>query len=135
MEFTPDRAKVKELLAFLPGFTSPGRKFVLGDESTQSGDSSVFQIPHPVYPDDVIAFFMRIGMDPWFDPNYRMSQAELFAAEPDRIANASFAEVRALLNHCSRGERFCDGFWIKVLEDGVVQAALRRLETLADQDL
>ncbi len=130
----PNRAKVAELLAFLPGFSTPGRKFLLDDECQPLEGHSAALFPHPIYADDVVAFFMLIGTSPWMDPDYRSLDPERLVADPNLILTATFPEVRALLNLCSRGERFCDGYWYKVLGDGIVQAALKRLETLANQD-
>lgn len=48
-----------------------------------------------------------------------------------RRAVMVFSDVLAILTACCRGERFCDGHWEKMLESGVVQAALRRLEALS----
>jgi hypothetical protein len=129
-EQIPDRAKVDELLAFLPGFSAPGRDFFgRGDGGVPTeGDASIW--PHPVYDDDVVAFFMRIGVEPWVDPHYRSRRPERLIANPGLLADAGYADVRAVLNYCARGERFCDGYWFDVLQRGVVQAALVRLDIL-----
>jgi hypothetical protein len=81
----------------------------------------------------VVAFFMLVGTSPWMDPDYQRLQPQRLAADPGLIPVASYPEVRALLNHCARGERFCDGYWYTMLQEGVVQAALARIQTLADQ--
>jgi hypothetical protein len=133
MTDVPDRAQVDELLAFLPALSDPGRRFVLDEVSPAAGSGSQLRIPHPTYADDVVAFFMLIGTEPWIDRHYRRLRPEDLVADPGRIPDAGYAEVRALLNHCSRGERFCDGYWLEALEEGIVQAALRRLAALVDQ--
>lgn len=126
----PDRSRVGELLAFLPGFDVPGRSFFLDESPAPPGGGAAAPIPHPGYPDDVVAFFVAIGRSPWIDANYRKLRPERFVADPALIPRASWPEVRALLNHCARAERFCDGYWATVLDKGVVQAALRRLDAL-----
>jgi hypothetical protein len=132
-EQVPDRAMVEELLAYLPGFSAPGRQFVRQFQAEVPGEGEVGVWPHPDYDDDVVAFFMSIGLAPWIDPGYRTSRAEQLIAQPDLLADASYADVRAVLNYCSRGERFCDGYWLDVLQRGVVQAALARLDVLVPE--
>ena len=131
----PDRARVAELLAFLPGFSAPGRDFFRHDKSIGPAEGEVSIWPHPTYDDDVVAFFMRIGVEPWVDPHYRSRRPERLMGRPDLLANAGYADVRAVLNYCARGERFCDGYWAEVLRQGVVQAALARLDVLTSPRL
>ena len=127
----PRRSQVMELLAFLPGFRLPGRSFVLEETPARPDGTTTVTVLHPGYPDDVVAFFTTIGRAPWIDTSYRKLRPERFVADPALIAGASWREVRALLNHCARAERFSDGYWSAVLRKGVVQAALERLAVLA----
>lgn len=130
----PPRSKVAELLAFLPGFSAPGRVFVLDGPLPTPDGPGIDTILHPGYPSDVFAFFMTIGTEPWMDSDYRSLRPERFVADPALIVHATWPEVRALLNHCARAERFCDGYWSTVLRKGVVQEALRRLDSLCDEE-
>ena len=127
----PGWSRVAELLAFLPGFERPDRQFC-GDASPRPhGPQGTVAARHPIYDDDVVEFFVLIGTAPWVDPHYLSHRPDRFVSDPSLIESAGFLEVRALLNLCSRGERFCDGYWLGVLRDGVVQAALRRLEVIS----
>lgn len=130
----PSASQLAELLDFLPGFSIPGRAFVLETEMTGAEEQAGNPVYGPVYDEDVVAFFMLIGTRPWIDPKYRRLKPEELVSDPTRIPRAGYAEIRALLNLCSRGERFCDGYWYRVLRAGVVQAALRRLEVLATEN-
>ena len=120
-----------ELLAFLPGFSIPGRRFDVDETPPPGGEQQPAVMLHPIYARDVVTFFMAIGLRPWVDPNYRSLRPERFVAEPGLIERATWPELRALLNHCARGERFCDGYWSSVFQKGVVQAALRRLDQIS----
>jgi hypothetical protein len=133
-EQVPDRAKAAELLAFLPGFSAAGREFFRRGEGDLSTEDDISIWLHPEYDDDVVAFFMRLGVEPWVDAGYRNRRSERLIANPNLLTNASYADVRAVLNDCACGERFCDGYWASVLREGVVQAALLRLDVLTVED-
>ncbi len=43
------------------------------------------------------------------------------------IESMDLPTLRAFLTFCIRGERFCDGFWIELLQDKVFARILRRM--------
>lgn len=107
------------LLAFLPGFEQPGRTFQNGWKGMS-----------PVYADDVEAFY-RWAKDPvWMDTEYDPARAGKLIQDDAYIANATLDALRPLLTFCVRGERFSDGHWAAMLENGRIQAILRRLAQL-----
>lgn len=66
-----------------------------------------------------------------FDANY-----SLFEVHADRaafIASASLDQLRRYLVWCTRGERFCTGFFAGELESGHFLAALRRVRGFREQ--
>lgn len=54
-----------------------------------------------------------------------------FEADPALLDGADLQTIRTVLTNISRGERFCDGYMASMFENGVAQAATRRLVTLA----
>jgi hypothetical protein len=44
------------------------------------------------------------------------------------VAKATLEQVKTMLTFCVRGERFCDGFWEGILEEGKFTALLKRLK-------
>jgi Family of unknown function (DUF6508) len=92
--------------------------------------SGVHVMPWPDYPDAVTEFFSAAGEAPWSDHNYSPSAAGKKVRDLAPYTNASLDEVRTMLTWCTRGERFCDGHWAAVLDDGTVFRLLDRLESL-----
>jgi hypothetical protein len=51
------------------------------------------------------------------------------------IDEADFELLRAILTHSVRGERFCDGFWERMIEEKIFLNILYRLrEILGSRD-
>ena len=127
----PSRDEAERLVEFLPGFMEPNRSFVKnwkGDIDTTAGPH---QMPYPVYANDVIQFFNLIASSEWAARDYLNDRTNELVADPNSLVSSSVEEVCDVLTHCWRGERFCDGHHQSMLEAGVVQAALRRLQQLA----
>ncbi len=111
--------KIDKLLSFLPAFEEPERTYLLGWKGTQ-----------PLYPDDVAAFY-RWANDPvWMDYDYDPAKASKLLADDNYVLQATLPQLSTLLTFCVRGERFNDGHWAAMLENGRVQLILKRLQTL-----
>jgi hypothetical protein len=116
--------KIDELLHFLPLFDQPGRKFV------ERWQSSPGNFAYPVYPADVQEFFRLASQPCWCDRQYDPEAASKMLADPLQVDSASLNQVKSMLTYCVRGERFGDGFWEQVLEQGQIIELLRRLAVL-----
>ncbi len=130
-QLTPDR--IDELLKFLPGLEVPGRAYIEawgGGEPT--GDGAI-TVPYPVYADDVLRFFWLAGQPWWSDFEYEPRRAHEMLYDDDLVRAATLDQVRTMLTYCVRGERFADGHWNHVLQEGRVTALLRRLAALRDE--
>jgi len=123
---TITRDKIDELLAFLPAFEDPDGAFI-EEWVVKPG-----HIPYPVYHADVRTFFILAGRHWWCDFDYLSNDAGKIVRDDQRIANATLSEIKTMLTFCVRGERFADGRWGHVLQEGRVQALLRRLAELRD---
>ena len=117
---TPE--KINQLLAFLPGFEDPNRKFIIGWTGMQ-----------PFYAPDVSTFFCLVGNPIWMNTNYQPTLAAKQIMDDAFIAQADLPAIKTMLTYCMRGERFSDGFWGGLLENGRIQAILHRLQTLATE--
>ena len=51
------------------------------------------------------------------------------------IASADIEKVRALITYCVRGERFCTGYWGKMIRDGRITAILNRMSELSERGI
>jgi len=54
-----------------------------------------------------------------------------FEVAPALLDGADLQTIRTVLTNISRGDRFCDGYMASMFENGVAQAATRRLVGLA----
>lgn len=124
--------KIDELLRFLHLFEEPERVNILRWDGGESIDDNTFTMPHPVYIDDVVAFFGLAGQHFWSDYKYKPAEAGKLLQDDDFIARATLDEIKTLLTYCVRGERFCDGHWDAVLQSGKIGAILRRLAVLKE---
>lgn len=53
-----------------------------------------------------------------------------FAADPSLLSKQDLSTIRTVLTNISRGDRFCEGYMAGMFENGVAQAATRRLAAL-----
>ena len=108
MNTTTITKKIDELLRFLPLFEEPERDFILHWDGGESADGISFFMPHPVYAEDVVAFFGAAGQPFWCDYQYKPTEAGKLLQDDDFIARATPDEIKTLLTYCVRGERFCE---------------------------
>lgn len=127
------RERIDELLRFLPLFDVPDRSFVERWDGGKKTEDGAITMPYPVYPKDVGQFYRAAGQPCWSDYAYKPEEAAQMLEDDKFIGNATLAEVKTMLTHCVRGERFCDGHWGAMLESGKVVAILKRLRALRDQ--
>ena len=58
---------------------------------------------------------------------------ELLLSE-DGVRNATRDQIKTMLTHCVRGERFGEGHWAAMIEGGHVRRLLERLRELQAQE-
>jgi hypothetical protein len=128
------RAKIDELLRFLPLFDVSGRDF-FGQSAggIKTADGEAITTSYPIYPDDVVEFYRLAGQPCWSDYGYEPRQAARMLADETLIRRATLDQIKTMLTYCVRGERFSDGHWGVMLESGKVVALLKRLRVLREQ--
>lgn len=47
------------------------------------------------------------------------------------IKTASIPQIKAMLTYCVRGERFSDGHWAEMIENGTIRKLLTRIDELS----
>jgi hypothetical protein len=127
------RARIDELLHFLPLFDVPNRAFVERWEGGTKAEDGAIAIPYPIYPEDVAAFYRLAGQPWWRDRRYEPRKAARMLEDEAFIERATLAEVKTILTFCVRGERFSDGLWAAMLESGKIVALLKRLRALREE--
>lgn len=127
---TPTAAEFEELLEFLPRFKEEGFKPTVGWEGDVTNEDGALTMPFPKCRREVHQFIEAVSKACWCPARYDMEQARRIVLSPDAIGRAGFDQLRAALTFCIRSERFCDGHVGAMIERGVLQALLRRLEKI-----
>lgn len=124
--------RIDRLLAYLPLFEGPGDERTVHWNVGAEGDPGCIVMPYPTYPDAVIAFFEEAGKPWWSDYQYKPREAGRMLADEERIAQADLEHLKTMLTYCVRGERFCDGHWEAMIDQGRILSLLQRLAVLRD---
>ena len=126
----PDTREIDAILAYLPIFDAPGFKPILRWNGGRNELTKVITLPWPTYDPAVEAFFNALSKEYWRDETYSVETTSRMIRNPDRIDRASLEEIRAMLTFCVRGERFCEGHWRTMLNQGFIRQLLTRLQDL-----
>jgi len=131
-------ADIDKMTAYLKIFNDPGFKPVLRPVSVEekAHDDNVMCITAspPEYAQEVRGFFAAASKDCWIDSDYMDKHAEDMIRDFRKIREASLSRIRTMLTYCTRGERFCDGFWGDIFTSGVIHAILERLVEIREED-
>jgi hypothetical protein len=127
-----DAAPLRALLPLLEAAQAQGAMgsaFVTGSH----GERGTYPAYSPVM-DDLWAAFRAAGVDPHARLDYIAWQGDLGfdPDDPDHIAAMSLSDLHHLLVRFARVERFCDGYWVSLLNGGSFLAAARRMIVLAE---
>lgn len=130
----PTSRDIARLVAYLPRLYAPGFQPIVrwgGEEPDAEGN---FAMPWPEYDPLVVEFFQCAAQACWSDYDYHAGEASRMLSDAERVAHASLDEIKTMLTFCARGERFYDGHWGAVIEQGKIRALLERLQQiLAEQ--
>ena len=86
--------------------------------------------PWPEYEEDVTEFFEAARADCWCDFEYSIEEAHRMLEDDEVIRSADLSKIKTMLTFCVRGERFCDGHWNAMIQEGYIRKLLLRLEEL-----
>ena len=120
----PTAQEYEALLAFLPQLYAPGFEPIL----EWKGGAGTF--PYPEYDERVKAFYQMAGRPPWNDYGYSPAEAVRMLKDPEAIRTATLDDIRTMLTYCVRGERFGDGLWATMIEEGYIRQILERVAVL-----
>jgi hypothetical protein len=127
----PTRADAEKLTAFLPLLYAPGFQPVARWDGGGKGADGFYRLPYPTYDPLVDHFFAQAAAECWRDYNYNVAWGNQIMEQPEQIAALDVSQIRTLLTYCVRGERFSDGFWAELIEQGRIRLVLERLAQLA----
>jgi hypothetical protein len=125
--------RIDELLRFLPTLGTPGpdTEATWQGVEREPGTGQIF-MPYPTYPPAIEEFLRLAGQPCWCDYGYDPAVAGELVYSDVAIASASLPQIKTMLTFCVRGERFGDGHWALMVQEGRIAAILRRLQQLRD---
>lgn len=128
----PTQGDIDELLAFLPVFSAPNFVPAPPRPPMKLVPGAVIELYDPGYVPEVYAFFNIASKPVWTDKSYVSKNAGAVLDDPSLLAKVALEEVRTLLTHFVRGERFCSGTWGSAIESGQLVRLLARVKQLRD---
>ncbi|MCL4870051.1 MAG: hypothetical protein KJ063_13890 [Anaerolineae bacterium] len=127
----PTAQQIDELLSFLPRLYGDGFVPVKAWHGGAKEDGTM-TLPWPEYHELVPQFFAAAAAECWRDYQYDMTQAWQMLADEPLVKQASLAQIKTMLTYCVRGERFSDGHWGMMIEEGHIRRLLERLAVLQE---
>ena len=122
--------EMKELVAFLPRLYSEGFKPVIKWNGGDRGEDGFIILPWPEY-NPVVEEFYRLVASAWLDDGYRPEEAARMLKDEEFVKSASLSQIKTMLTYCVRGERFSDGHWAEMIENGYIRKILERVNELS----
>ena len=129
---SPTPQDIDELVAFLSRLTADGFVPIREWGGGEKRADGAYVMPWPRYEAVVTELFEAAGQDCWMDFDYLPQDAGRMLEDPALVRRASIDEIKTMLTYCVRGERFCDGHWGAMIEQGHVRRLLGRLTELRD---
>ena len=120
--------KVAALLRFIPVIEgAKGRKIKwTGWERNPDG---VYTMSYPIYPDELMEFIREAGR-PWWMPCSFETMDHMDKRLMSGTPPADLEEIKAALITIARAERFCDGNWAEIFEQGWAIPVLYKLREI-----
>lgn len=118
---------VEAILHFLPIFDDA--KFQAGELVMKQG-----QLPYWDYDNSIIKFIKALYDNGWivdFDWTEWQQEAKQYWSNPETIKEADIDTIQKLLTTHVRKDRFCDGHMAEAIENGHIDAILKRLNNLS----
>jgi hypothetical protein len=128
----PTVQEIERLTAFLPRLYADGFLPVESWGGGKQKDGSI-SLPYPNYHPVVEEFFRLVSGDGWLDRGYDPEQAYEMLKDENTIKNASLSQIKSMLTFCVRGERFSDGHWAQMIEEGYIRRLLERLDEIGSE--
>jgi hypothetical protein len=126
----PTLQEMEELTAFLPVLYADGFSPIISWSGGAKGKDGSITMPYPSYHKVVEEFFRVAARECWLDFEYDPEQAGKMLREEGFIKTASLSEIKTMLTFCVRGERFSDGHWGAIIEEGHIRRLLERINEI-----
>jgi len=129
----PALQEIEELTAFLPILYADGFSPIISWSGGEKQKNGTITFPYPNYNKVVEEFFRVAGNEYWLDYEYNPEQAGRMLRDENFIKVASLSEIKTMLTFCVRGERFSDGHWGEMIEEGYIRRLLERLDEIRSE--
>ena len=123
----PTREDIEILMSYLPRFYAPGFSPIQRWDGGENLKDGSFTLPYPKYDPLVEEFFNHVSSDGWLDYEYNPEQTYKMLNDELAVKRASIEQIQSMLTFCVRGERFSDGHWGHMIEQGYIRRLLGRL--------
>lgn len=87
----------------------------------------------PEYTHVVNEFFQTASKECWYDYSYSAENAANMLEEKNGVETGDLNQIKTMLTFCVRGERFCDGHWSAMIEEGHIWRILERLSEMRSE--
>jgi hypothetical protein len=129
----PVYQEIQELVAFLPRLYAAGFEPVTKWNGGDKGTDGSYQLPWPDYNPVVEEFYRQVASECWLDYSYRPEEAARMLQDQEFIKSATLPQIKTILTFCLRGERFSDGHWADMIQQGHIRRILERLSQIGDE--
>ena len=126
----PTLQDIEALTAFLPRLYAEGFSPLLSWSGGEKLKDGSLTLPYPNYNPLVEEFFGHVSRDGWLDYEYNPEQAYQMLRDEQFVKTASLSQIKTMLTFCVRGERFSDGHWAAMIEEGYIRRVLERLNQI-----
>lgn len=126
----PTHQEMQALVAYLPILYADGFKPVIRWQGGDQDKDGFYRLPWPEYNPVVKEFYRLVASEFWMDYGYRPEEAAKMLGDDEVIKSASLAQIKTMLTFCLRGERFSDGHWAEMIENGSIRKLLERINVL-----
>jgi hypothetical protein len=131
----PTLEEIEILTSYLPRLYAEGFSPVERWDGGEKLKDGSFTLPYPKYNPLVEEFFLHVSGDGWLDYGYNPEQASRMLRDDDTVKTASLERIQTMLTFCVRGERFSDGHWGEMIEEGHIRRLLERLNEIKEESL
>jgi len=126
----PTQQEIEELVAFLPRLYAEGFTPITGWGGGTTGEDGVLTMPWPEYNETVLEFIRSASRCCWCDYQYHPGHAGKMLMDEEAVKHALIPQIKSMITYCVRGERFSDGHWGAMIDQGYIHRLLERLREL-----
>jgi hypothetical protein len=128
----PSLQDIRALVAYQPVLYREGFEPVIEWAGGGQGTDGLYRLPWPEY-NPVVEEFYRLVASAWLDTGYDPDEAARMLADKEYVSGASLSQIKIMLTFCVRGERFSDGHWAEMIQNGYIRQLLERLDVIGSE--